>query len=341
MCEKLGRDGAQGKSWGRLSRHARHFGPCQRRRFDALQPPGRRATQAALTPAIADMDVKMLIARSRAALRQHLDALRAAHGPVALVPTMGALHEGHLSLINAARMEMSGMADRGTVVASIFVNPLQFGANEDLARYPRDEDGDRAKLVLAGCDLLWMPAVSDMYPAGDATLIDVAGPALGWEGDVRPGHFRGVATVVGKLFGQVRPDIACFGEKDFQQLQVVRRMVADLALGIRIVGVDTLREPDGLAMSSRNIFLNAAERKAAPELHLVLQSVRAALREGQACASVLAAARARLQDAGFAMDYLALVDATTLLPVDAVGSDARLIAAGRLGAVRLLDNIAA
>jgi pantoate--beta-alanine ligase len=287
----------------------------------------------------------MLIARSRAALRHHLAALRGAprlgtHA-IALVPTMGALHEGHLSLIAAARTEISGAADQGAVAASIFVNPLQFGANEDLARYPRDEAGDVAKLQRAGCDLLWMPAAADMYPAGDATLIDVAGPALGWEGDVRPGHFRGVATVVGKLFGQVRPDIACFGEKDFQQLQVVRRMVADLALGIRIVGVATLREPDGLAMSSRNRFLTEHERAAAPALHTALQWVRAALRNGEASASVLPAARAKLQDAGFAMDYLALVDGTTLLPIDTAGSDARLIAAGKLGAVRLLDNIAA
>jgi pantoate--beta-alanine ligase len=283
----------------------------------------------------------MLIARSPQELRQHLDALRAACGAIALVPTMGALHEGHLSLIDAARKELSGATDRGAVAASIFVNPLQFGANEDLARYPRDEEGDIAKLVRAGCDLLWMPAASSMYPAGDATLIDVGGPALGWEGDMRPGHFRGVATVVGKLFGQVRPDIACFGEKDFQQLQVVRRMVTDLALGIRIVGVATMRDPDGLAMSSRNRFLNADERQAAPALYRVLQSVRAALRAGEASASVLPAARAKLQDAGFAVDYLALVDGATLLPLDAPASDARLIAAAKLGAVRLLDNIAA
>jgi pantoate--beta-alanine ligase len=287
----------------------------------------------------------MLIARSRAELRQHLDALRGASkaGPraIALVPTMGALHEGHLSLISAARMEMSGAGDPGAVAASIFVNPLQFGANEDLARYPRDEAGDIAKLQRAGCDLLWLPPVAEMYPAGDATMIDVAGPASGWEGDVRPGHFRGVATVVGKLFGQLRPDIACFGEKDFQQLQVVRRMVTDLALGIRIVGVATLREPDGLAMSSRNRFLTEAERAVAPALHLALQSVRAALRAGVASASVLPAACAGLQDSGFKVDYLALVDGTTMLPVDAPGSDARLIAAARLGAVRLLDNIAA
>jgi pantoate--beta-alanine ligase len=283
----------------------------------------------------------MLIARSRAELRHHLDALRAGCGAIALVPTMGALHEGHISLLEAARMEMAGAAGRGAVTASIFVNPLQFGASEDLARYPRDEEGDIAKLRHAGCDLLWMPPVSEMYPPGDATVIDVGGPALGWEGDVRPGHFRGVATVVGKLFGQVRPDIACFGEKDFQQLQVVRRMVADLALGIRIVGVATLREADGLAMSSRNRFLGARERAIAPLLHQTLQAARAALRAGVAREAALQSARAKLQESGFTVDYLALVDGTTLLAADAAGSDLRLIAAGRLGAVRLLDNIAA
>jgi len=283
----------------------------------------------------------MLIARTRAELQQHLAALRAARGAIGLVPTMGALHGGHLSLIAAARGDIACPASPGAVVASIFVNPLQFAAGEDLARYPRDEAGDIAKLHDAGCDLLWCPAVTDMYPPGDATLIDVGGPALGWEGDARPGHFRGVATVVAKLFGQIRPDVACFGEKDFQQLQVVRRMVADLALGIRIVGVATLREPDGLAMSSRNRFLSVSERAAAPHLHVVLQSARAQLRAGGAVAAVLSASRASLGNAGFKVDYLALVDGQTVRPIDALQSGARLIAAAHLGGVRLLDNIAA
>jgi pantoate--beta-alanine ligase len=283
----------------------------------------------------------MLIARTRDALRRHLEALRDARGTIGLVPTMGALHDGHLSLITAARNDIARPESPGAVVASIFVNPLQFAAHEDLGRYPRDEEGDIAKLQDAGCDLLWCPAVADMYPPGDATLIDVAGPALGWEGDARPGHFRGVATVVAKLFGQIRPNAACFGEKDFQQLQVVRRMVADLALGIRIVGVATLREPDGLAMSSRNRFLSVAERAAAPHLHAALQSARAQLSAGGAAADVLSAARASLGAAGFTVDYLALVDGQTLRPIDALQAGARLIAAAQLGTVRLLDNIAA
>jgi pantoate--beta-alanine ligase len=283
----------------------------------------------------------MLIARTRDALRRHLEALRDARGTIGLVPTMGALHDGHLSLITAARNDIARPESPGAVVASIFVNPLQFAAHEDLGRYPRDEEGDIAKLQDAGCDLLWCPAVADMYPPGDATLIDVAGPALGWEGDARPGHFRGVATVVAKLFGQIRPNAACFGEKDFQQLQVVRRMVADLALGIRIVGVATLREPDGLAMSSRNRFLSVAERAAAPHLHAALESARAQLSAGGAAADVLSAARASLGAAGFTVDYLALVDGQTLRPIDALQAGARLIAAAQLGTVRLLDNIAA
>jgi pantoate--beta-alanine ligase len=288
----------------------------------------------------------MLIARTRDALRLHLEALRHARGMIGLVPTMGALHDGHLSLIEAARSDIArhaspGPASYGAVVASIFVNPLQFAANEDLARYPRDEAGDIAKLQEAGCDLLWCPTVADMYPPGDATLIDVGGPALGWEGDARPGHFRGVATVVAKLFGQIRPNAACFGEKDFQQLQVVRRMVADLALGIRIIGVATLREADGLAMSSRNRFLSVSDRAVAPHLHAVLQSARTHLWAGAGVAEVLSDSRASLAAAGFKVDYLVLVDGQTVRPIDALQSSARLIAAAQLGTVRLLDNIAA
>ncbi len=168
---------------------------------------------------------------------------------LALVPTMGALHDGHRALVREA------VAGGAAVVTSIFVNPLQFGANEDLSRYPRDEAGDLAILEAAGCHLVWLPDVAAMYPPGDATTIDVAGPAEQWEGEARPGHFRGVATVCARLFGQVRPDRAYFGEKDWQQLQVVRRMVADLHLPLEIVGVPTVREPDGLALSSRNRFL--------------------------------------------------------------------------------------
>jgi pantoate--beta-alanine ligase len=280
----------------------------------------------------------MLIARTRAQLDAHLAALRVMGGALALVPTMGALHDGHLSLIEAARREVTGGA--GAVVASIFVNPLQFGDSADLARYPRDEAGDIAKLAAAGCELLWLPPVGEMYAEGDATVIDVAGPALDWEGAARPGHFRGVATVVGKLFGQVKPDAACFGEKDLQQLQVIRRMTADLSLGVRIVGVPTLRETDGLAMSSRNRFLSAAQRVIAPQLYGSLTAARRALRAGEAPATVLAAERGGLAASGFAIDYLALVSSETLRPLQAYEAGARLIAAARLGSVRLLDNLA-
>jgi pantoate--beta-alanine ligase len=283
----------------------------------------------------------MLIATTRAELAAHLASLRAMRGALALVPTMGALHDGHLSLIAAARREVARGSDAGIVAASIFVNPLQFGDGADLARYPRDEAGDIAKLAAASCDLLWLPPVAEMYAAGDATVIDVAGPALDWEGAARPGHFRGVATVVAKLFGQVRPDAACFGEKDFQQLQVIGRITADLAIGVRIVGVPTLREPDGLAMSSRNRFLSAAERAIAPRLHRALASASASLRSGEAADAVLRAARNTLSAAGFAIDYFALVSPDTLAPLQAWQPGARLIAAARLGSVRLLDNVAA
>src|SRR3954451_12613062 len=202
----------------------------------------------------------MQVARTLPELRAACARLRAEYGTLALVPTMGALHEGHKTLVRTA------VASGAPTVASIFVNPLQFGANEDLARYPRDEAGDLAALRTAGCALAWLPDVATMYPAGDATTISVTGPAERWEGDARPGHFRGVATVCAKLFGQVRPDRAYFGEKDWQQLQVVKRMVADLLLPLEIVGVETVREADGLALSSRNQFLTEAERAVAPAL---------------------------------------------------------------------------
>ena len=191
----------------------------------------------------------------------HVTDLRRSHGGIALVPTMGALHAGHLALLDVARQACPAVA------ASIFVNPTQFAPHEDFTRYPREEDADLAKLRDAGCNLVWLPGVAEMYPPGDSTFIDTQGPALGWEGDVRPGHFRGVATVVAKLFGQVRPDAGVFGEKDWQQLQVIRRMAADLALPVQVIGAAIVREADGLAMSSRNRFLTQAERAAAPALY--------------------------------------------------------------------------
>ncbi len=246
---------------------------------------------------------------------------------------MGALHDGHLSLVDHARKY-------GGVIVSIFVNPLQFNQPDDLARYPRDEAGDLALLARAGCDAAWIPDVHTIYPPGDATLITVGGPAEGWEGAERPGHFRGVATVVAKLFGQVRPDAACFGEKDWQQLQVIRRMEADLSLGVCIVGVPTERDADGLARSSRNRFLTALDRSVAPELYATLQLARVDLRSGAGAAATLAQSGRRLRASGFGIDYLAMVDGETMLPAVQPAAGTRLIAAAKLGRVRLLDNIA-
>jgi pantoate--beta-alanine ligase len=248
---------------------------------------------------------------------------------------MGALHHGHRGLVRAA------VASGAAVVTSIFVNPLQFGATEDLTRYPRDEAGDFALLEASGCALVWVPDAAIMYPPGDATTITVAGPAENWEGMARPGHFRGVATVCAKLFGQVRPDRAYFGEKDWQQLRVVRRMVDDLLLPLAIVAVETVREPDGLAMSSRNRFLSEDERARAPVLYRVLTETAAALADRGEADGPLTAAREQLSGAGFAVDYFALVDGRTLEEIPRTGKGARLIAAARLGSVRLLDNIAA
>lgn len=246
---------------------------------------------------------------------------------------MGALHDGHRALVRES------IASGAATVASIFVNPLQFAPTEDLSRYPRDEAGDLAALEASGCLLVWLPDVATMYPPGEATTINLTGPAERWEGDARPGHFRGVATVCAKLFGQVRPDRAYFGEKDWQQLQVIRRMVADLLLPLEIVGVPTVREPDGLAMSSRNRFLKPAERTVAPRLFAVLQETAAALAAEGDLAPTLAAAREALVSAGFTIDYLGLVDGPTLSPIQTLTPGARLIVAARLGSVRLLDNI--
>ncbi len=278
----------------------------------------------------------MQICRDLPSLRAATAAFRAAGLRLAIVPTMGALHEGHLALVAAARA-----AGADAVAASIFVNPLQFAANEDLTRYPRDEDGDLAKLRDAGCDLVWMPPVTVMYPPGNATVIEVAGPSAGWEGDARPGHFRGVATVCCKLFLQSEAAIAAFGEKDWQQLQVVTRMAADLDIPIRILPVPTVREADGLAMSSRKRFLSAEERATAPLLHRAMTQAATAITAGAAVQATLDAALATLIAAGFAPDYFALVEADTLRPLATLRRDGpmRLIAAARLGTVRLLDNI--
>ena len=273
--------------------------------------------------------------RDLPSLRAACAALRSNGHRLGLVPTMGALHQGHLTLLSAART-----AGADAVAASIFVNPLQFNASDDLARYPRNEDGDLAKLPDAGCDLVWLPPVEAMYPPGSASVIEVAGPSKGFEGDARPGHFRGVATVCAKLFLQTGADIAAFGEKDWQHLQVVRRMARDLDIPIHIEAVPTMREADGLAMSSRNRFLNAAERATAPLLYQTMQDVARAITAGLPVTQVLAEGEARLTAAGFAPDYLALVTAETLEPLaQKATAPMRLLAAARLGSVRLLDNM--
>lgn len=273
----------------------------------------------------------MDVARTIVDLRTYRDRL--GQVSVALVPTMGALHAGHLALIAAAK------ATGAAVVTSIFVNPLQFGPGKDLARYPRDEAADLAMIRDFGCDLAWLPDAAVMYPPGDATVIEVAGPALRWEGERRPGHFRGVATVVAKLFGQIRPDTAFFGEKDWQQLQVVRRMVGDLALPVRIVGVPTVRDPNGLALSSRNRFLSGPEQAVAPCLYAVLRHVADRLGAGADPAVILEQSRETLRQAGLSPEYIELVDAETLEPLGAVQSPCRVIATARIGSVRLLDNV--
>ena len=272
------------------------------------------------------------VVRDLASLAGRVSGWRRAGLRVALVPTMGALHAGHLALVAAVR----GAADR--VVTSIFVNPLQFGSGEDLDRYPRDEAGDLAKLGGAGCDLAWLPTPAQMYPAGACTAVEPGGPALGWEGDVRPGHFRGVATVCTKLFSATGADVAVFGEKDWQQLQVVRRVVEDLCLPVRILPVPTVRDADGLPLSSRNARLTPAERARAAVFSSVLKRTATAIAASSQPGPAVADGLDGLSAAGFRPDYLALVDPVSLRPWQA--GPGRLIAAARLGDVRLLDNLA-
>ena len=254
---------------------------------------------------------------------------------LALVPTMGALHAGHMALIAEAKRR----ADK--VAATIFVNPMQFGANEDLSRYPRREADDAKMLAEAGCDLLWTPSVGDIYPDGFATAVRVSRVSERWEGEVRPGHFDGVATIVAKLLLSVRPDTALFGEKDFKQLAVIRQMVRDLAIPVEIAAVPTVREADGLALSSRNAYLLPEERQRALALPRALEAARAAILSGTQVADVLAEARNSLLDGGFSrVDYFALVDAQSLEPLDHPRGEMRLIAAAVIGTTRLIDNLA-
>jgi pantoate--beta-alanine ligase len=266
-------------------------------------------------------------------LRSGIAGLRGEGARIALVPTMGALHAGHMALVEAAKRP-------GTrVIASIFVNPRQFGQNEDLSRYPRKELADVRMLNEAGCDLLWMPPVEAMYPEGFATNISVAGVSEGLDGAARPGHFDGVATVVAKLFNQVRPDVAYFGEKDFQQLAVIRRMVTDLDFGIEIASVPTQREDDGLALSSRNVFLIDEERTHAVALPRALGVAARAIGKGGDVEAALAAARESLIAAGFEVDYVTLVDAESLRENTDPTRRRQLLAAARMGSTRLIDNI--
>lgn len=276
----------------------------------------------------------MQTVRELGQLASALIALRSGGRSLALVPTMGALHAGHLALVEAA----AKAAER--VAATIFVNPLQFGANEDFGRYPRQEAKDAALLEQAGCDLLWLPEAEDIYPPGFATTVSVRGLSERWEGEARPGHFDGVATVVAKLLCAVRPDVALFGEKDFQQLAVVRRMVLDLSLGIEVIGVPTVRDEDGLALSSRNAYLSADERSRALALPRALDEAAAAIRSGVPVERALSEAKTALAEAGFSkVDYVALVDATSLEPLERPAGAMRLIAAATVGATRLIDNI--
>ena len=287
----------------------------------------------------------MQIATTRDVLRNAVAALRQegvgqSAGRIALVPTMGALHEGHLTLVRRARE----MADH--VVASIFVNPKQFGPNEDLDAYPRQLAEDAAMLAAEGCALLWAPTAAEMYPSGFVTNISVTGVSEGLCGAARPGHFDGVATVVCKLFNQVQPDVALFGEKDFQQLAVIRAMARDLDL-VRphvdaIIGVPTVREADGLAMSSRNRYLSAEQRAAAASLPRAMRAAIAEIESGAPVAGALAALQAQVIGAGFSsVDYAALADSTSLAPLAALGdAPARLLVAARIGGTRLIDNMA-
>jgi pantoate--beta-alanine ligase len=277
-----------------------------------------------------------LVARTVPALRRAIDGLRASKASVALVPTMGALHDGHVSLVRLAKR-------RGAkVVVSIFVNPAQFAPSEDFSSYPRTWKSDMAKLSAEEVDLVWNPDVKTMYPDGFATRIQPEGPATaGLEDRFRPHFFGGVATVVGKLFTQVRPDFAIFGEKDYQQLRVVTRMAADLDLGVKVIGSKTVRERDGLAMSSRNVYLSDAERRMASELFRAIKASASRLRAGDDVETAMLAGSEMIKAAGFALDYLELRHAESLAPVTSIkDAPVRILVAARLGKTRLIDNIA-
>ncbi|ABE63213.1 pantothenate synthetase [Nitrobacter hamburgensis X14] len=275
------------------------------------------------------------IARTLPSLRRALEGLRARRATVALVPTMGALHDGHLALVRQAKRRAS------KVVVSIFVNPTQFAPHEDFGSYPRTWKADMAKLAEARVDLVWNPDVGTMYPPDFATRILTEGPAMaGLEDRFRPHFFGGVATVVGKLFAQCRPDVALFGQKDYQQFKVVTRMATDLDLGVKIIGVPIVRERDGLAMSSRNAYLSAEQRAVAPTLHRVMKDAAKRLRNGDDLETVMADGAGTIVDAGFALDYFEARHAETLAPVRSIkDGPVRLLVAAKIGTTRLIDNI--
>ena len=276
------------------------------------------------------------IVRTVPALRRAVDGLRARKATIALVPTMGALHDGHVSLVRLAKRRAT------KVIVSIFVNPTQFAPSEDFGSYPRTWKADVAKLAAEEVDLIWNPDVKTMYPDGFATKILTEGPAIAdLEDRFRPHFFGGVATVVGKLFTQVRPDFAVFGEKDFQQLRVVTRMARDLDLGVKVIGSRTVRERDGLAMSSRNVYLSPEQRRVAPELYRAMKQSAQALRAGDDIKTAMAGGAGLIAAAGFALDYFEVRHAETLAPVASVqDGPLRILVAAKLGTTRLIDNIA-
>jgi len=277
----------------------------------------------------------MKIVRTITALRAAIQHIRSTGKQVALVPTMGALHHGHLSLIDVATEHAEA------VVVSIFVNPTQFGANEDLAHYPRTEAEDIAKLVEKNVDVVYLPSVSEMYGEHAKTIVSVKEVSEVLCGAYRKGHFDGVATVVTKLFMQAQPDYAVFGEKDFQQLFIIRQLVRDLDIPVTVLSAPIMREASGLAMSSRNRYLSEEERAIASQLYRILGDTRTRLLEGSAIDTTLAAAKTALIQAGFrTVDYLELRDSETLAPAEDLGKPARLLVAAYLGATRLIDNIA-
>jgi pantoate--beta-alanine ligase len=303
---------------------------CCASRNDAGNAPSLLSTDRAPMPS------NPRIIRTVPALRRALDPWRAKKTTTALVPTMGALHDGHVSLVRLAKRR----ADR--VIVSIFVNPTQFAPTEDFGSYPRTWKSDIARLTAEKVDLVWSPDVKTMYPDGFATRITPEGPATaGLEDRFRPHFFGGVATVVGKLFTQVRPDVAVFGEKDFQQLRVISRMARDLDLGVKVIGSRTVRERDGLAMSSRNVYLSPEQRRVAPQLYRAMQESAGRLRDGEDTGAAMAAGAALISAAGFTLDYFELRDAETLAPVkSAKAGTMRILVAAKIGATRLIDNFA-